>query len=168
MGEFQPITTQEEFDKAIKSRLAQKDREAEEKYKDYLAPDAVEQLKKGYEEKLAANKNLIDEAAAKVKDHEKIVSELTTRAEKAERGLLKNQIASKNKLPMELADRLVGDTEEDLQKDAENLAKIVGTGSSGTTPPLFTNEIKNNTSSKDAALAEGFSSLLSALKGADS
>ena len=35
MSEFTPITTQEEFDKAIKGRLAQKDRELEEKFKPF-------------------------------------------------------------------------------------------------------------------------------------
>ena len=48
MSDFTPIQTQEEFDKAIKGRLAQKDREAEERYKDYLSPDKVSELKADY------------------------------------------------------------------------------------------------------------------------
>ena len=39
MSEFTPIETQEDFDKAIKSRLAQKDRVLAEKYKSYLSPE---------------------------------------------------------------------------------------------------------------------------------
>lgn len=170
MSDFKAIETQEELDRIIKGRLAQKDREAEEKYKDYLSPEKADELKKSFEEKLAANKTLVDEANAKLKDHDKIVSELITRAETAEKNLLKNRLAYDNKLPLELANRLVGDTEEDLKKDAENLAKIVGIqGSGSATPPLFTNDVRpNGASNKDAAIAEGFSSLLTALKGAES
>ena len=45
MGDFIPIQTQEEFDKAIKARLAQKDRELEERFKDYLSPEKAAELK---------------------------------------------------------------------------------------------------------------------------
>ena len=158
MSEFTPITTQEEFDKAIKGRLAQKDRELEEKFKDYLSPDKVSELKKDYENKLEESKRLVKEAQDKLKENESSVAELKARAEKAESSILKNKIAHQHKLPMELADRLVGETEEDLNKDAESLASIVGSGS---TPPLYTRETNNagGATANDAAML----GLLSAL-----
>ncbi len=158
MSEFTPITTQEEFDKAIKGRLAQKDRELEEKFKDYLSPDKVSELKKDYENKLEESKRLVKEAQDKLKENESSVAELKTRAEKAESSILKSKIAYQHKLPMELADRLVGETEEDLNKDAESLASIVGSGS---TPPLYTRETNNagGATANDAAML----GLLSAL-----
>lgn len=158
MSEFTPITTQEEFDKAIKGRLAQKDRELEEKFKDYLSPDKVSELKKDYENKLEESKRLVKEAQDKLKENESSVAELKTRAEKAESSILKSKIAYQHKLPMELADRLVGESEEDLNKDAESLASIVGSGS---TPPLYTRETNNagGATANDAAML----GLLSAL-----
>ena len=158
MSEFTPITTQEEFDKAIKGRLAQKDRELEEKFKDYLSPDKVSELKKDYENKLEESKRLVKEAQDKLKENESSVAELKARAEKAESSIIKNKIAHQHKLPMELADRLVGETEEDLNKDAESLASIVGSGSM---PPLYTRETNNagGAIAKDAAML----GLLSAL-----
>lgn len=158
MSEFTPITTQEEFDKAIKGRLAQKDRELEEKFKDYLSPDKVSELKKDYENKLEESKRLVKEAQDKLKENESSVAELKARAEKAESSILKSKIAHQHKLPMELADRLVGETEEDLNKDAESLASIVGSGS---TPPLYTRETNNagGATANDAAML----GLLSAL-----
>lgn len=158
MSEFTPITTQEEFDKAIKGRLAQKDRELEEKFKDYLSPDKVSELKKDYENKLEESKRLVKEAQDKLKENESSVTELKARAEKAESSILKSKIAHQHKLPMELADRLVGDTEEDLNKDAESLASIVGSGS---IPPLYTRETNNagGATANDAAML----GLLSAL-----
>ena len=150
MSEFTPITTQEEFDKAIKARLAQKDRELEDKLKDFLSPAKVSELKKEYEDKLTESKNSLKEVQDKLKEYENSYVELKTRAEKAEHTILKNKIAYAHKLPMELAERLVGDTEEDLNKDAESLSSIVG---SGNVPPLYTKETHpNGAGSTDAAM----------------
>lgn len=151
MSEFTPIQTQEEFDKAIKGRLAQKDRELEEKYKEYLSPEKVSELKKDYEKKLADSTSLVKEAQEKLKTFDTTVSELTKRAETAEKTILKTKIAYDHKLPMELANRLVGETEEELSKDAESLSKIVSTGQ---TPPPYTREVNRTggSSSSDAAM----------------
>lgn len=151
MSEFTPIQTQEEFDKAIKGRLAQKDRELEEKYKEYLSPEKVSELKKDYEKKLVDSTDLVKEAQEKLKTFDTTVSELTKRAETAEKTILKTKIAYDHKLPMELANRLVGETEEELSKDAESLSKIVSTGQ---TPPPYTREVNRTggSSSSDAAM----------------
>lgn len=159
MSEFTPITTQEEFDKAIKSRLAQKDREAEEKYKDYLSPDKLSSLKEDYEKKLEEAKKSAKEASDKLSENQKTVDELTKRAETAEHSLLKNKIAYDHKLPLELAGRLVGTTEEELTKDAESLASLVKPSSA---PPLYSTNPNNTTkSASDQALL----GLLSQIKG---
>ena len=52
---------------------------------------------------------------------------LEDRASKAEAELLRLKVASKAKLPPELAERLRGDTEEELEADAERLAELVKT-----------------------------------------
>lgn len=159
MGDFTPIQTQEEFDKAIKGRLAQKDRELEERYKDYLSPDKTAELKKAYEEKLEAANKLAKESEAKASEAIKSMSELTKRAEAAEQTVLKNRIANEHKLPMELANRLVGDTEEALNKDAEELSKIV---SNSKTAPPYSREV-NHTGNADTAKQAAMLNLLSAL-----
>ena len=163
MSEFTPISTQEEFDKAIKSRLAQKDREAEEKYKDYLSPDKVSSLKEDYEKKLEEAKKSAKEAAEKLSAIDLTVSELTKRAEAAENSLLKNEIAYANNLPLELAGRLVGTTKEELTKDAETLAALLPTRTAGRqAPPLHsTNPAQQTKSLNDQALL----GLLGQLKG---
>lgn len=164
MSDFTPITTQEEFDKAIKGRLAQKDRECEEKYKDYLSPEKVSELKKSYEDKLAADKDLLKAADDKVKEHDKIVSELTDRAEKAEKSLLKNKIAYDHKLPLELANRLVGENEEELKKDAESLASLVSPKGA---PPLKSYDSNNGAGNAGTNETAAFQALLGALKGTE-
>lgn len=137
---FKVIETQEELDKIIKSRLAQKDREVAESYKDYLSPEKAEALKADYEKKLEeANKNLKD-AQDELKTFDSTVSELTKRAETAEVSLMKNKVAIENKLPIELADRLIGANEEELKADAEKLSGILKPTSA---PPIH---ISNPTS----------------------
>lgn len=131
MAEFKAINTQEEFDAAIKDRL---DRE-KAKFADY------EELKKkageadGYRKQLeTATAKIGDletaakESAETLANHAKEVSELTERATKAERSLLRRKIAEENHIPTSLADRLAGETEEDLRKDAKTFSQYVRTG----------------------------------------
>lgn len=163
MSDFTPIETQEDFDKAIKSRLAQKDRELAEKYKDYKSPDDVEAMKADYDKQIKAAQDSLKEAQEKLKGHDTEVSELTKRAELAEKSLLKSKVAIAAKLPIEMADRLVGDTEEDLKKDAETLSGFMGTQGGGTTPPPA--KVTPPAGGKDngmAALLQGINQQLSA------
>lgn len=161
MSEFTPIETQEAFDKAIQKRLAQKDRELSEMYKDYLSPDDVAALKADYENKIREAGEAVKAAEVRLKEKDGTVSELTKRAEMAEADLLKNRIAYENKLPLELANRLVGNNEEELKKDAETLAGLMKPSN---TPPLHTSEPFMGTSSGATQMTAGMASLLSQLK----
>lgn len=140
MADFTPITTQEQFDAAIKDRI---DRERA-KYADY---DAIKQkageadgLKNDLQTAKAEITKLQNEAKAnegKLADHNKEVGALTERAEKAERSLLRRRIAEEEGIPSSLADRLSGKDEKELREDAKNLAKFVAKGSPA---PLFSSE----------------------------
>lgn len=157
MAEFTAITTQEEFDKAIKKRLEQKDRELAEKYRDYLAPDKVDALKADYDKKLADASAALKTATEKIAGHEKETADLLSRATTAETALLKGKVASKHKIPLELAERLVGDTEEALEKDAETFAGFMAPQSA---PPMRTNDLSGgNVNGLDAAYASLLSSM---------
>ena len=152
MNEFKVIETQEELDKIIQKRLAQKDRELAEMYKEHLSPEKVTELKAEYEKRLEEVKKALESANSKLKDHDKVVSDLTERATKAETSLLKGKIAHEAGLPLEIAARLVGSTEEELKKDAETLSQIIKPTS---TAPLRTTEVAGNhapATTKDAAM----------------
>ncbi len=156
MSEFTPIETQEDFDKAIKSRLAQKDRELAEKYKDYLSPADAEALKANYGKQLEEANQKAKDAQDKLKTFDDTVSELTKRAESAENSLMKNKIAYEHKLPLELANRLIGTTEEELTKDAESLSGLLKPTSA---PPLHTSTNNNPA----AAGGDGMAALLASV-----
>ena len=157
MSDFTPIETQEDFDKAIKSRLAQKDRELAEKYKDYLSPADAEALKANYGKQLEEANQKAKDAQDKLKTFDATVSELKQRAEKAETSLLKNQVAIECELPIRSAHRLVGITEEELKADAERLKEEWNFNSrtqGKPAPPLHIgNQIKQS-NTVDAGLAE--------------
>lgn len=47
---------------------------------------------------------------------------------------MKNKVAYENKLPIELSDRLIGQTEEELKADAEKLSEIIKPQGAGAPP----------------------------------
>ena len=153
MSDFTPIQTQEEFDKAIKARLAQKDRELAEKYKGYLSPDEAEAMKADFKKQIEEANKSVKEANEKLSTFDKTVSELTQRAEKAETTVLKTKIANEKNLPIELADRLIGNTEEELKADADSLSGIIKPTGKGA-PPLYSGTQKAASTSVEAGMAD--------------
>ena len=142
MTEFKVIETQEQLDAIIKSRL---DR-GKAKYSDY---DALSEKIKKLETENTSLKQTITEketsestTASKIADLEK---DVTTWKQKS----LKQQIAMKNGLPFDLADRLQGDSEESLNEDAERLASLVNVKKY--TQPLADKEPNFETKGTDAA-----------------
>ena len=161
MSDFTPIETQEDFDKAIKSRLAQKDRELAEKYKDFKSPDELAAIKADFDKQIKAAQDSLKEAQEKLKDHDNVVSELTTRAKTAETSLLKSKVAIAAKLPIEMADRLVGETEDDLKADAEKLSGLMAPQGGGTTPPPKVTPPAGGNDNGMGALLSGVNAMLS-------
>lgn len=160
MGDFKVIETQEDFDKAIKARLSQKDRELAEKYKDFLSPEDASAMKADFEKELQEANKKVEEAQEKLSSFDETVSNLTQRAEAAENKLLKNKVAYENKLPIELSERLIGKTEEELKADAEKLSAAIKPQSAGA-PPAYTGSQKASAGNQYEAglmqLAEAFS-----------
>ena len=118
MSEFKPITTQEEFDAAIKARLSRE----KEKYGDY------DQLKSRVTELEKENVDLKStiEATNQIKaDADKQLEEMQKQIAGYETASLRTRIALQNGLPYDLADRLQGADEESLTADAERLASFV-------------------------------------------
>ena len=163
---FKEILTQEDFDIAIGERLKREREAAEkryagfdeakekaEKYDALIAKDLEGQIKK-LNEQLAAEKQ-------KNTDHDKIVSDLTARANKAEAAVMKSRIAHEAGLPYELSSRLTGDTEEELIEDAKALASFV---KPATAPPLAsTDPSKSSASSATAAKQAALMALANSL-----
>lgn len=73
----------------------------------------------------------------KIKGNETLIADLTTKNKAYEISVTKMKIAYETGIPLELAERLSGDTEDEIRKDAEKLAKYT---SAGKAAPKFSSE----------------------------
>lgn len=118
MTEFKVIETQEQLNEIIKARLERE----KEKYADY--DQLAEKIKKLETENSNLKQTIADKETSESTSLTRI-SELEKDVTTWKQKSLKQQIAMKNGLPFDLADRLQGDSEESLNEDAERLASLV-------------------------------------------
>lgn len=118
MSEFKPITTQEEFDAAIKGRLSRE----KEKYGDY---DQLKSRVAELEEENVGLKSTIEATNQSKADTDKQLEELQSQIAGYETASLRTRVALQYGLPYDLADRLQGTDEESFKADAERLAGFI-------------------------------------------
>lgn len=140
---FKAITTQEEFDAAIGSRIK---RERDTVTKEFAAQLAERDKKTADYEKQIGE---LGKQLEKVGDKDKAIEELTKKVKGYETASVKTRVAHEVGLPYELSGRLSGEDEDSIRKDAENLVKLIGKGQP--TPPLASTE-PAGVDSKKAAL----------------
>lgn len=121
MEEFKAITTQEAFDAAIKERLERNTRsvtdEVKKQFEGYQSPDDA---KKAADQIAALTQQLADQ--------KQTAADLTAKVHAHEINSTKLKIAHETGIPYELAQRLSGETEEDIRKDAETLSRFTAHG----------------------------------------
>lgn len=106
-----PVTfSQEELNRRIGMARAEGRKQAQDEAKKKAEED--EAARKGEWERLAG-------------DRQAEIDALKAQLAERDRDLLVAKVAAKHKLPPEIADRLKGQTEEDLDADAKALAKVV-------------------------------------------
>lgn len=115
MSEFKPITTQEEFDAAIKERLSRE----KAKYSDY---DQLKSRVAELEEENVGLKSTIEANNQSKVDADKQLEEMQKQIAGYETASLRTRVALQYGLPYDLADRLQGTDEESFKADAERLA----------------------------------------------
>lgn len=121
MSEFIPINTQEEFDSAIKSRLARERDTISKQYADY---DDLKASIKNLTDQNNALTQAASEHGEKMKSLQDQLAEANTKINGYQMDIMKTNIAVEKGLPLELRDRLTGSTEEELKADADKLAKL--------------------------------------------
>ena len=142
MSDFKPITTQEEFDAAIKARLSRE----KEKYGDY---DHLKSRVAELEKENVGLKSTIEANNQSKADADKQLQEMENQIAGYETASLRTRIALQLGLPYDLADRLQGTDEESFKADAERLAGYMKKTQS--VYPLGTKE-PSSIDDKDAAL----------------
>lgn len=122
MDDFKTIETQEELDAIIGKRLAQKEKVMKEQYADY---DEIKAQQADYLKQIESLNKSLEEANKRVADHDAIVADLNGKIANYETASAKTRLAIKYNLPLEMADRIGGDTEEAMDADAKMLAGFV-------------------------------------------
>ncbi|HEL2737699.1 phage scaffold protein [Streptococcus suis] len=118
MSTFTPITTQEEFDSAIRARISRE----REKFADY---DSLKERVAHLESENATLKESVEVGKQSKADFDKKVAELQSQIAGFESEKLRNRIALEHGLPLEMAGRLQGDDEASLVADAQSLAGFI-------------------------------------------
>lgn len=118
MSEFTPIETQEELNAIIAKRVKEEQERISRKYEDY---DTVKASNKDLTDQLAAAQKAAQETADKYKDYDAKIADYESKIHQYETDSVKTRVALANGLPYEMASRLRGDSEEEIQKDAESL-----------------------------------------------
>lgn len=134
MEEFKPITTQEELNAVIggrvtKARASERktvEEEFTQKYADY---DSIKSTLAEKENRITELGKELDKAKSTGSTNDKTIKELQAKVQKYESDSVKTRIAQELGLDAGLANRLTGETEEDIRKDAEALKGIVGSTS---------------------------------------
>ena len=150
MADFTPINTQEEFEEAIKDRLA---REAK-KYEGYTSPDDLEKIKEGHKSEID---KLNEQMKTQLKEKEDSIAEKDKKIQGYETNSAKMRIAREAGLSYEAVDYIQGSDEEAMKKSAQTLKALIGSGKPA--PPL--GEFEKETNEDDAA----YKKMLHELKG---
>ena len=128
---FKAIETQEDFDNAVIERI----RREQEKFSDY---DQLKSRNSELETEVTGLKTTISETNEKIKGLDTQIVESNAKIQGYETANMKTRIALQHGLPMDLADRLIGEDEAALKADAERMAGFVKP--STTVPPLKNTE----------------------------
>lgn len=114
---FEDIKTQEDFDNAIQSAVA----EATASYSDY------KELKETLSAMTTENtdfKTKVDNLTAQLTEKDNLLSSTGSELEKLKLDRKRESIAKDFGLPLDIANRIHGSTDEEMQADAKELAKL--------------------------------------------
>lgn len=128
MSDFKPIMTQEEFNEAIKERLARQ-KEQHQKELDGLN-DRIKQLESvdvdSYVQQVNGLTDALNKANEQIKNHEKELADRDGRIKEYEISTAKTKIASELGLSYDAAKFLQGEDEKAIRASAESLKSLVG------------------------------------------
>lgn len=155
MGEFQPITNQEEFDAKIKERLERERNSVTKQFANWISPeDNAKQV--------ADFQKQIEEIKASHSEDSKTIETLTTRVKAYETAEIRSRVAHEMGLPYGMASRINGETEEEIRKDAQSLKDLIGTARPQA--PQATTEPRLTQNSEKAIENAAYRKLLGSMK----
>lgn len=142
MSDFKPITTQEEFDEAIKERLNRQNiqhrKEMDDLNQQLIAAQQANQQANGASDEKQVHDltDLLNKANDQIKNHEKEIAAKDAKIKAYEIGSEKTKIAHEFDLPYEAIGFLQGDDSASIRASAEALKNLVGKS----VPPMASGE----------------------------
>lgn len=125
MSEFKAIETQEQLDAIIGDRLKRQEEKIRKEYADYedlkTAVNGFDAVKEEYEARIKEKEEIIS-------GHDALVADKDAKIKRLETDSLKVRIADSMGIPINMADRIKGETEDDIKADAEQLAPMLKGG----------------------------------------
>lgn len=144
MSEFKVIESQEELDAIIKPRVERAIKKAKE--------EAKEEYESSLKSLSDENSNLKNEVGQYkknlegMKEKDEQITGLNKTIESYKREDLKRKIAVDCGLPFNLSNRIQGEDEESMRKDAESLSNFIKNSNPSVVPLKNVNEIKDDDS----------------------
>lgn len=152
MAEFTAITTQEQFDQAVKDRLTRERESSAKKYEGYTSPADLEKIRADYDKQIADLTNAAEANAKKYAKYDQDIADRDAKIKGYETASLKTRVALEEGLGYELSARLKGESEDDIRADAKELAKLIGSQKKPTAP-VFKSDKDGEVSSADPTVA---------------
>lgn len=122
--DFEPITTQEEFNERISSRLQRERETIEKKYVDY---DVIKRQNSDYEQRVKD----LEERISKSSDKDTTIADLQRKVQKYETDSVKTRLVHQAGLPIGSEKFIFGETEDDIKASVDEFAEII----KANTPP---------------------------------
>lgn len=117
MSEFKVIETQEELDRIIGERLKRERKQVEDEFSEKIS--ALEKENACIKSENTEVKSNLEKAAEKDTEIEKLQGQI----KEYEKSEMQRKIALAHNIPYNLAERIHGDTEDEMTEDAKALAK---------------------------------------------
>lgn len=137
MSDFTPIETQEQLNAVIGERISRAEEKAAAKYSDY---EDIKKQNADYASQVNDLQAQLQAQSEKIEGHKAVVDDLNAKVQAYESSSLKTRIALEAGLPYKMAERLAGEDEAAIKKDAEMMVKLMG---SHQTAPLGSPEPTN-------------------------
>ena len=138
--------SQEELNSIVSDRLNKEKEKFDKQLKE------LTEKNNAYEQQIAAFTSQLEEVNKKVAAHDSEIKERDGKIKAYETQHIKMRVAHEVGIPYELANRLSGDTEEDIKKDAESIKGLLGNQKQ--VPPLKGTEENNSGDSLDIAFRQ--------------
>ena len=126
MAEFTAITSQEELDRIISDRVKREKETAAKKYEGWISTDDQKKATADLQKQVDDLSESLESQTKKYATYDKDLADRDAKIKDYETGSVKTRIALATGLPYDMASRLRGTTEEEIQKDADSMKALMG------------------------------------------